>query len=132
MAERLMEGAEHLLHATEHQGDALGLGVLADLRWWLVHLRLEHARRHQRKGGGGPLEASACDEPTDGRADLPSISASRKRRGWATTLSVMRERWRGCGDPSSRSASRRIDEVHVVDPARTGGHAGEAGEAAVE
>ena len=128
-------GRQHLLHATEHQRDALGLGVLADLRSWLGHLRLEHARRHQRKGGGGPLKARARDEPTERPGQLAQHQREPEAAGMRQHLAQ---------DHAQKALARRavtlhldarpgeIDEMHVVDPAGTGGHAGEAGEAAVD
>ena len=136
IAARLIEGAKRLLHAAEHQRDALRLGVLADRRFRPGELRrLHQLARHEVERGGGALEACLGDQPAE-RARQP---AERQRQAEAPRIGQHLAE-----DPAQRALARgavalgldahpgEVDEMHVVDAGGTGGHAGEAGEAAVD
>ncbi len=98
-------------------------------------LRRRQARRHERKRRCGPLKSKPCERIAQ-RTREPAQHQSEPE------ASRMRQDFRQEEAPAAlngRAAPLRfdaapgeIDEMHIVDAARTGGHAGEAREAAVD
>ena len=126
---------QHLLHATEQQRHALDrLSRRANDRLVLRRSPRRQVRWHERERGGAGLHAERRYQPAE-RTCEPAKKQRDAEAAWARQH-LGKKPARG---PLPRRApflldadAREIDEMHVVHPARAGGHAGEAGETPVD
>ena len=136
MAARLIGGRQHLLDAAEHDGHALRLrrlGIEGGFR--LQDLQLQRVRRHERQRRGNAAEAHLGEhvaerlgEPADAQHEAEAVGV----RQHAAQEPARRALLGGAVAALLDAHAGEIDQMHIVDVARAGGHAAEAGEAAVE
>ena len=128
-------GREHLLDAAEHQCDALSLGHVAERRFRLAQLSAQPLGRHEIEGCGDMRMADARDQraerthhPAEHESEPEGVRVRHQLAEHEAQGALRRAAMRFHLD----AGARELDEMHVVHPTRAGGHAGEAGEAAVD
>jgi hypothetical protein len=131
-------GGDHLLGAAGQQGHTGAARAQRGMDAWPFHRKGRQGRRQQREH-----RAQATGERARGRDDAAQQRAHRAA-GEQAGAQQTRARQHG-GQHGAQQAfmpraavglldvgSRVIDQVHVIHAGRTGGHAGQAGEAAID